>query len=260
MSLKTVCTLFFIVLFFSLHAQTSDALMVFNASGQISIERNKVSITKLTGASIIKNDILKVSDGSITIVSPAHKRIDISKPGTYTYKTIADMLAKEESSLSNRYFVYVWEKMNKDEQPTNTPGGIVRGDEALLLPADSLYVLSDSITFFYPNEDLHKYVLTIYDATYDIIYQTNFNDSVFATSVALLECTKPGRYTWELSVPYIKSPDARCFFIPDAEKRAALLESYKSAYELFSNYPEPLKAALIHAYCIENKIYSAGPI
>lgn len=240
---------------FLVAGQTGKDLLIFSVNGDVSINRGRESIQKIIGQTLQKTDLLKISNGSVTIINMENKRIVVSKSGTYTCDELEKMMQEAETSLTNRYFALVWKKMNKHEEAVNRSGGIIRGEKEELLPLDSTVVLSDTICFYMKNEAMQAYKLVIKDEKYRVLKELSLKDSIFTMPVSAINAGKTGTYFWEIEIPFVKAPDTRCFFIPEKSRKKKLLKAYNDAESVFSNYDYEIKSQLTIEYLIENRVY-----
>lgn len=237
-----------------LNAQAKQELLIFNSSGNIVVIRGKNTIDKLSGERFLKKDVLKNIAGSVTIVSRNNKRITINEPGDYKYRDLSKRMKLAESSLTNRYFVFVWEKMSSKNDQTSVPGGVIRGRELKSSPSDNVLVLSDSIKFFVENESKVEYVLWI---SSNEIKNTEeypiYNNLVL--SINEINGGESGEYRWEIRIPSGKSSDLKCFIIPDMETKSRKLTECKQMLNEFSSFEVELRELLMTEYLKYNKLY-----
>ena len=236
-----------------LNAQSDSELLFFNSSGHVILVRGELVIKKIQGESFQKNDVLKIIGGDVTIINLNNKRITLEESGTYSFDDIYTIMQQVESSLTNRYFVYVWHKMNKDDKQTNQPGGVIRGDGFVTLPSDSIIVLTDNIKFSINNESGSDYDLII-KSNNNIIEQYPIRENLTLSILDIVD-GQPGKYYWEIKVPFGSSPDKKYFIIPDDKTRNILLEEYKKTISEFSIFDKDLQTLLIDEYLSDKKLY-----
>jgi len=254
--MKFYSLLIIILYSLQLNAQTNSDLLIFNSSGNIILNRGNKSLEKFRSESLLKKDVIRIIDGSITIINRNNKRVTINKPGTYKYKEISEKLELVETSLTNRYFVYVWDKMNKKDKLTSTAGGVVRGEDIVTSPSDSVYIISKSIKFSINNESSLKYPLRIMSDDSKLIRQYLINDILMIDLIDIND-GKTGKYQWEIRVPYGNNPGIKCFFIPDKETRNKLLLEYKKNISEFSSFNNEIRSLLIIEYLKYNKMHNS---
>lgn len=237
-----------------LNAQSDSELLFFNSSGHIVLVREDVVIKKIQGERFLRNDILKIIGGNVTIINLNNKRVTMDEPGNYIYDDVAVRMQLAETSLSNRYFIYVWKKMNKEDKQVNQPGGVIRGDDFATAPPDSIIVLSDTINFCANNESDGDFNLIIKSDDNKIIGQYPIRNEL-SLSVLDINDGKPGRYYWEIKIPFGKSPEKKYFVIPDEEIRNTLVDEYKKNISEFSSFENEIKLLLIDEYIKDKKTY-----
>jgi len=248
----------FIVLFlFSvlLQAQKIDDILIFNVNGNIVITRGDESLSELQGEKLQKDDILEVVFGNITFINSNNKRLTIEDEGTYAYHEIETQIQKLESSLTNRYFVYVWKKMNKHDEQVNMPGGVVRSNKDKMLPADSAIVLSDSIKFVFQNKFMQEVSIIIKTEKHKVIYESVVSDSLYALDIAIIDQGEAGKYLWQIKDPFNKSKNNKIFFIPKENIRNQMLAELDQFKSDISDYDFSMRKLLLDEYLSFNKIY-----
>lgn len=235
-------------------AQSNSELLFFNSEGHIVLIRGDNVIKKIQGESFLQDDVLKIIGGNVTIINLNNKRITVKEPGTYYYYDISARMQHAESSLSNRYFVYVWKKMSKEDKQESQPGGVIRGDEFLTSPRDSIIVLSDTIKFCFQNESDGDFDLIIKSDDHKLVAQYPVRN-VVSLSIHNINNGKPGKYYWEVKFPFGRGPDAKYFIIPDSSTYNKKINEYNEALLSFSVFDNKLKNLLIEEYMKYNKIY-----
>lgn len=252
--MKLFCFAFLLSFSLLFETQASSDLLIFNADGNVALTRDNISIEKLQGEKLLEGDILNISDGNITLINLNNKRITIDKPGNYTYKDVSLLMQKAEASLTNRYFIFVWKKMNTENKQVNKPGGVVRGEGIETYPFDSAIVLSDSIEFLVTNRPDIEYSLIIKSEKFKVLDQYEISNSlVIATSD--FDDGNTGKYYWQIEAQFEKGPKMKCFFIPDAETKKILLAEYLQAVDEFGGFDNDLQKLLLQEYMISNRIY-----
>lgn len=237
-----------------LEVKADSDLLIFNTDGNVSITRDNNSLDELQGKKFLEGDVLHITDGSITIINKNNKRIAVDKPGTYKYDDVDKLMQKAEASLTNRYFVLVWKKMNKESEQVNKPGGVVRGEEFETLPLDSVIILSDSIEFQIPNKSDLEYSLIIKSEKYKELVQYDIWNSL-KVNIQDISNGKPGKYYWEIKFPFGKGPDTKYFIIPDSSTYNKLINEYNDALGSFSVFDDKLRKSLMEEYKKFNKVY-----
>ncbi len=239
---------------FLVNAQSSNELLFFNSSGHVMLIRGDNNIKQIQGESFRPNDILEIINGNVTIINLNNKKITIDKPGSYNYDDALTSMQHAESSLSNRYFVYVWKKINVEDKQKNHPGGVIRGDEFETSPGDSIIVLSDTIRFFINNISGSDFNLIIKSENYKTIKQNTIRKNL-TLNIHDINDGQPGKYYWGIETPFSNSKDKKHFIIPDMETKIRLIEEYDKNILEFSSFDIELRQLLIKEYLTQNKIY-----
>ena len=240
---------------FLVNAQSNQELLFFNSSGYVQLVRGDTMIKNIQGEKFLQNDLLRIISGDATIINLNNKRITIKKSGNYKYDDILALMQHAESSLSNKYFVYVWDKMSDHKKNVNQPGGVIRGDGFTTSPMDSIIVLADTIRFCIINESDGDFNLIIKSDDHKIIAQYPIRNNV-SLNIHDINGGKPGKYYWEVEFPFGRGPDAKYFIIPDRNIYDKKINEYKEALLSFSVFDDKLRNLLIEEYMKYNKIYS----
>lgn len=229
-------------------------LLIFNSEGRVEVIHENDTLNMPQSEILHEADWLKIIDGSITIINRNNKRITLDKQGSYPYSAIEELMHEAEASLSNRYFVMVWEKMNHGHDEGNQAGGVVRGKYFNCEPIDSVIILSDSIEFWINNNADLENTLFITDSEYKPVKQYKFTDAI-TIAVSDIRNGKSGWYSWIIKLPFDNGPEQRCFLIPNENTRSNLLNKLERETENFSAFNAEIKSQLIQEYLKSNKVY-----
>ncbi len=239
---------------FLINAQSNQELLFFNSSGYVQLVRGDTMIKNIQGEKFLQNDLLRIISGDATIINLNNKRVTIKKSGNYKYDDILALMQHAESSLSNKYFVYVWDKMSDHKKNVNQPGGVIRGDGFITFPLDSIIILADTIRFCINNESDGDYQLIIKSDNHKIIKQNPIRTNQ-TLNILDINKGKPGNYYWEIEVPYIKGTDIKYFIIPGKDAKNKLIEEYNKNISEFSSFDIEMRELLTKEYLTQNKIY-----
>lgn len=248
---------FFITIFLffvGLSINANEDVLIFNSTGQVTLVRDYNSISNISGMRLLAGDEVIITSGSFTVLTNSYKRITFDKPGNYAYSTVIDLLKSADASVTNKYFVYVWEKMNANDEAVRHPGGVVRGDEYGLEPWDSAIIISKSITFSFPNQSDSEFDLYIYSKLNTLVFKSVIVDSV-EVNLSDLEISDPGYYYWYISSEFGGKPDKRWFEIPENSLKTVLKDEYIKFKDAIKTFSDIDRINLINEYLITNKIY-----
>ena len=248
--MRYLLVVFLMINFLFAFSQEENQLLVFNSNGYVHIDRGDEKIEKLNGETILKEDILKIINGDVTIINRKNKRITLKTPGTYSYTLLEKKMAHAESSMSTRYFVNVWNQMNDKHEKVNYRGGVVRGDDVVSLPVDSAYILSDTICFEYFMDGEKPTGISIKDEYFDELFYLNLDTNCVLLPLHEINEAKQGVYYYEFD-----GNSMHCFIIPDANLQAEKLSEYENSVKMFSAFDDNMSSMLIQNYIIENRIY-----
>lgn len=190
--------------------------MVYSASGKAALYRDGNSDNNLRGAYVVEGDQISITSGHVNLLDLNLKRITISEPGIYSFRAIKQLFVGVNTSLGNKYLIYIWEKMNYHSSIIAHKGGVDRTDlySGRFSPYDSAIVFADTLNFAFINQNNLKVQITIYDHSNKVVknYSTS-NDSIS------LPCKKthwmvPGKFIWDVKSDseIVKLPT--CFYLP----------------------------------------------
>ncbi|RLD43998.1 MAG: hypothetical protein DRI86_08580 [Bacteroidetes bacterium] len=239
---------------FVVNAQSNQELLFFNSNGYVQLVREDTIIKNIQGEKFLQNDLLRIISGDATIINLNNKRVTIEKSGNYNYNDVLALMQHTESSLSNKYFVYVWDKMSDHKKNINKPGGVIRGDGFITFPMDSVIILSDTVRFCINNESGGDYQLIIKSDNHNIIKQNPIGENI-TLNIRDINEGKPGKYYWEIKIPFGKPPAKKYFIIPNEKTKNEMLAEYKKNISEFSSFNIEMRELLTKEYITQNKIY-----
>mgnify|MGYP006948912641 CR=1 FL=1 len=242
----------FLIIFstFTAFGQDESELLIFNADGNSYIQRSGTKISNIDGAEFKKDDLLFIINGSVTIISRQNKRVTLNENGKYNYNKVYNLMQKAEASVTNKYFVNVWDQMNNKHENMNYRGGVVRGDAVPSFPVDSAVILSDSICFEYIKEGETPGGISIKNEQFRELFYLNLTDNSIVMPLSDINNAETGIYYYEFD----GSP-TQCFIIPSKDELNEKLEAFNKIMESFSSFNDEMKARLVRDYMIENKVY-----
>lgn len=247
-------TIYFIFIGMVIISHAQSEFLIFNSTGHVLLFKSDRMIDKLQGETYNYGDLLIVTDGSVTLINRDNKRVTINESGEYKYDDMFSLFDQAQSSLTNKYFVYVWEKMNSGDAEVNKPGGVIRGDEFGFQPPNKVVVLSDSIGFQIPNMSGNKFDIRVLSDSKDVLYEGVIIDKL-VLSVSDLCNHIPGKYTWEVSTSFGGKPDRMKYYIPEENEREVAVDKYLKAIESFSEFDDDIAWILTREYMIDNNNY-----
>lgn len=256
--------LFFGITLIILTADAQSNLLIFNTSGEIFLKRGKNLISMPIGELFLEEDYLIIINGSATIINRENKRISLNESKNYNYKEISEMMGKAEASITNRYFSYVWEKINKSKKDVNLPGGVIRSYEilyedeykvynAISIPVDGARLLCERIYFVFDKEDDYK--LSIYSEELKLIKKYKSNNNEIILNINEINNAEPGLYYWEINPKIDEIGNRRSFIIPDEETFNKLKEEYNKTINDFESFDNTISSLLISEYFEQNQIF-----
>lgn len=244
----------FVSILIVLTGNASEEIMIFNTTGQVALLRDGGVLNKISGYRLVPDDKLVLTSGSFTVLTKSYKRITVDEPGNYHYENVIELLRSADASVSNKYFVYVWEKMNANDESVRHPGGVVRGDEWGLEPWDSAIILSETITFSIPNKADSEFDLLIFSKLNSLVFKSVIVDSL-EVNLSDLEVSDPGYYYWYISSDFGGKPEKRWFEIPENSTKSDLKKEYQKFKEEIKSFSDIDRINLLNEYITTNRYY-----
>ena len=142
-------TLIVFFLTFSIHlVSAQETLCVFKTSPNIV---NSASPTKALGKGTLihTSDVITLKNGDmLSLIDKNGSLYKIDASGKYTYKQlISHKVEGDKSSLTSKYFKYLWEEMTHASGSETIIGGVFRGENLMRFPIDSALVVSSKVKF-----------------------------------------------------------------------------------------------------------------
>jgi len=220
------------------NAQNSGFFMIYSMKGEATLIRNNVQLSLPRGERFVEGDILNLKHGTVVLLDKTNKRVNIDKQGEYSFPEIKHLFELANSSIGNKYLVFVWDKMAHASVSTSKKGGVVRGENEFLFPPDSGIVFSDTLVFKYLNQEGIRWKLIIRDISAKVLAEYNSAGSLVIITKPTAEWWKPGMYEWILNIPGEEPSGPYQFTIADIAARNAFLTEWKSITAAVSGLPE----------------------
>lgn len=153
---------FLCVLIFQ-YSYSQDSLCVYNVAGTIYLQTPSNSKTLFKGEFLTKTSALKILPDSklIAIDNNGNSYIN-STEGILSFNNL--LLSKEKkgnTSLTTKYFKYVWDELLNKNNNQTLIAGVFRGDLLMKTPKDSSLIASDKLSFKWDKTDADLYYLFI---------------------------------------------------------------------------------------------------
>ena len=131
-------------------ALCQSPLYVFQVEGDVLHNTNK-AVKK--GDVIGPNTRIKLGQRSgVICIDQSGNSYSNYKAGTRSYNDILRG-KKKNSSVTVKYFKYVWDQLKNNKITTTTIGGTFRGQQLMLVPMDSCRIVADNITLLWNQKD-----------------------------------------------------------------------------------------------------------
>lgn len=142
-------TLIVVFIALSIHwVSAQETLCVFKTSPNI-FRSSSPAKALGKGALIQTADVVTLKTGDmLSLIDKNGSLYKIETSGKYTYKQLTDHKVEEDkSSLTSKYFKYLWEEMTHASGSETIIGGVFRGENLMKFPIDSALVVSSKIKF-----------------------------------------------------------------------------------------------------------------
>jgi hypothetical protein len=234
-----------LIVAFSVNAQPESGYMIFQTEGEVALLQSGSSYLNPDGRRILPGDEMTIKDGWVTFLDPEMKRVTVKKEGKLSFKELQGLFKKATASIENKYLVYMWEKMNEEEEHLSKKGGVVRGEEFLVFPFDSAVILNPEWCFEFYNPDKLHAVLLVKDKAHKVKYPIPAADSLVCYSLASSPLW-PGEYYWNASIPNVPSVEDRMMIIPSEAEKSEIRQEMEKTRERLKDIPEPARTDILN--------------
>lgn len=114
---------------------------------------------ELSKGSLINNkDVVSLPNGAmISFIDNDGVLYKLDKPGKYSYTQLKTYkVKKDQSSLTEKYLKYLWEEMTHTAGSGTVVGGVFRGENLMVLPSDSAFVVDSKVRFTWKTNSINN--------------------------------------------------------------------------------------------------------
>lgn len=219
----------FLLLFLPQIVLCQSSLYVFKVEGDVLHNTNK-AVKK--GDVIGPNTRIKLGQRSgVICIDQGGNSYSNYKAGTRSYNDILRG-KKKNSSVTVKYFKYVWDEFTNSRITKTTIGGTFRGQQLMLYPMDSCRIVADNITLLWNQKDEFTTSYYVFIKRKDEAEYAKFNLSDTTFSLAGNLDVQPGQeWAWvvsERAFPNLDNMPSFSFRTISEQQYNAEIKQYKA--------------------------------
>lgn len=222
---------FLIFLCFFQYGFAQDSLCVYHIEGTIFLQSSTESKPLFKGDLLTKKDKLKLlPESQLTAIDNTGKVYTAANQGIYSFDDLLGSLQQDEhSSLTTKYFKYIWDELlNNADNPTLI-AGVFRGNELMTFPKDSSFIASKKITFKWNKSETDLYYLFIINTQTEEVIKIETDGSQIALFIENPIFYDGNIYKWAISTksfPNLKNIAFNTFTIINKKQYSDLRLKY----------------------------------
>lgn len=212
---------------------SQDSLCVYRFEGDILLKSPQSTKPISKGDIVTKEYILNLFPKSqITVIDKEGNIFKRDQEGLCDFNTL--LLSKFEgktSSLTTKYFKFIWDELLNRENTETKIAGVFRGDALMSTPEDQSFITGKTIEFNWKESDKGVYYFYLQNLKTNELFQTETENSFITFDTKNSFFSNDTEYKWTVTTeefPNLKNIPYNFFSIVDSKQFSELKKEHKS--------------------------------